>query len=287
MRWLAAAVVWLSVAGCAASAREPAVAPREYLNVPYVVNGHERQVLDLFLPGGTKPAPLVIWVHGGGWNAGDKSNNPARRLVERGYAVAGINYRYSRHAIFPAQMEDVQSAVRFLRAHAAKYHLDPNRFAAWGASAGGHLVALLGTAGDAPEFDGEQGSPPDTSARVQAVIDWFGASEMRKPDELPLNNNRINLLGGKSQEKPDLAALASPLAFVSPDDPPFLIMHGDADKTVDIEHSRRLEQALRDAGVAVTLIVLPGAGHGGDRFYEPEQIEAVNRFLDSTLGHDR
>lgn len=278
-----------AAADTAATTRPAVAAPREareYLDLPYVRDGHERQVLDLHLPAtpaGAAPAPLVVWVHGGGWDAGDKKNSPAKRLVERGYAVASINYRYSRHAIFPAQIHDVQSAVRYLRANAKQYDLDPDRFVAWGASAGGHLVALLGTAGDAAELEGDPGDHPGVSARVQAVIDWFGASELRKPQELPLNNNRIKLLGGRSEDKPELAALASPLAFVSAGDPPFLIMHGDKDKTVDLEHSVRLERALRDAGVEVTLVVIPGAGHGGDRFYEPQYIDTVDRFLDAHL----
>lgn len=282
------AVLVALAAGCGASTtHQPATrtAPitRTLVDLPYVRDGHERHVLDLYLPDSSTPAPVVIWVHGGGWDAGDKKNSPARRLVDRGYAVASINYRYSRHAIFPAQIHDVKAAVRFLRANAGEYNLDPDRFAAWGASAGGHLVALLGVSGGIGELEGDLGDHRDVPSNVQAVIDWFGASELRKPDELPLNNNRIKLLGGRSEEKPELAALASPLAFVSPGDPPFLIMHGDQDKTVDLEHSIRLERALREANVPVTLIVLPGAGHGGDRFQEPPMQAAVDEFLDRTL----
>lgn len=284
---LAVLAPWGAGVGCVVgptTMRALPVEARTYLDIPYVEGGHERQVLDLFLPAAAEPTPLVIWVHGGGWNAGDKSRNPARRLVEQGYAVAGVNYRYSRHAIFPAQIHDVCAAVRFLRANHRKYNLNPDRFAAWGASAGGHLVALLGVAGDVPEIAGREGSYPGESSRVQAVIDWFGATELRKPDELPLNSNRIKLLGGRSEEKPELAALASPLAFVSPGDTPVLIMHGDRDGTVDLEHSRRFEQALRAAGVDVTLVVVEGAGHGGDKFYTPEMKRAVDAFLSRTIG---
>src|SRR5205823_8686811 len=120
----------------------------------------ERNVLDLYRPPKAEgPVPLVIWVHGGGWQNGDKSRTPALDLLARGYAVASINYRLSQHAPFPAQIHDCKAAVRFLRAHAAEYRLDPDRVGAWGMSAGGHLVALLGTSDGVKELEGDLGNP--------------------------------------------------------------------------------------------------------------------------------
>ena len=143
-------------------------------NVAYVTNGHERHKLDLFIPAGTTNAlPLIIWVHGGAWMGGSKEQCPALPYLQKGYAVASINYRLSQHAIFPAQIEDCKAAVRWLRAHAKENNLDPDRFAVWGASAGGHLVALLGTAGDVKKFD--VGPNLEVSSRVQAVVDCFGS----------------------------------------------------------------------------------------------------------------
>src|SRR4029077_7199543 len=126
--------------------------------------------LDLYLPKSADgPLPLVVWVHGGAWRAGSKEQTPALFLLTRGYAVASINYRLSQHARFPAQIEDCKAAIRWLRAHAEEYNLAPDHFGAWGASAGGPLVALLGTSGDVKELEGHEG-PPDESSRVQAVV---------------------------------------------------------------------------------------------------------------------
>ena len=141
------------------SARAVADVPqgvKAHRDLAYVVNGHERQKLDLFVPEKADgPLPLIIWIHGGGWQNGSKEGCPPLRngYTGRGYAVASINYRLSGHAIFPAQIEDCKAAIRWLRAHAKEYSLDPQRFGVWGSSAGGHLVALLGTSGDVKEFD--------------------------------------------------------------------------------------------------------------------------------------
>ena len=155
----------------AALAALPALAQRDLV---YARAGAKDLLLDLYLPeGAPRPLPLVVWIHGGGWRNGAKEQTPARRLVERGYAVASINYRLSGEAIFPAQIHDCKAAVRWLRANAAKYGLDAGRVAAWGSSAGGHLVALLGTSGGIMELEGGLGNA-DQSSRVQAVVDFFG-----------------------------------------------------------------------------------------------------------------
>ena len=143
-----------------------------YRDVAYVTDGHERQKLDLYVPEVGENLPLIIWVHGGAWRGGDKAHYVRMEYLKAGYAGASINYRLSQHAIFPAQIEDVKAAVRWLRTNAETYRLDPNRFAAWGSSAGGHLVAMLGTAGDVAEF--EVGENLKVSSRVQAVVDYFG-----------------------------------------------------------------------------------------------------------------
>ena len=125
-------------------------------DLEYVPGGHERQKLDLYLPREAsvdRKRPLIVWVHGGAWLAGSKDRCPAVPFADQGYAVASINYRLSQHAIFPAQIEDCKAAIRWLRVNAGKYGYDPNRLGVWGASAGGHLGALLGTAGDVQEFD--------------------------------------------------------------------------------------------------------------------------------------
>jgi acetyl esterase/lipase len=240
-------------------------------NLAYVTNGHERQRLDLFIPAGaTNPLPLIIWIHGGAWQGGSKENCPALRYLERGYAVASINYRLSQHAIFPAQIEDCKAAVRWLRVHAKEHSLDPNRFAAWGSSAGGHLVALLGTSGDAKEFD--VGENLHVSSRVQAVVDFFGPTDFTQmskysPPNAPFDHDAADspearLIGGAVQENKGKAARANPITYVSKDDPPFLIMHGDKDNLVPYQQSELLRDALVKAGVEVKLRIVEGAGHG-------------------------
>lgn len=149
-------------------------------DVAYVTNGHERQKLDLYVPDVGQNLPLIIWVHGGAWRGRSKAHYIPMEYLNAGYAGASINYRLSQHAIFPAQIEDVKAAVRWLRANAATYRLDPNRFAAWGSSAGGHLVAMLGTTRNIEEF--KVGENLGVSSRVRAVVDYFGPTDFLQMD---------------------------------------------------------------------------------------------------------
>ena len=242
-----------------------------FRNLEYVPGGHRRPMLDLYLPARTNGSlPLIIWIHGGAWWGGSKDDCPATPFVSQGYAVASVNYRLSQHAIFPAQIEDCKAAVRWLRAHAEDYHLDPDRFGAWGASAGGHLAALLGTTGDIEEFD--RGPNPGFSSRVQAVVDFFGPTDLLRMNAQAGPKSRLNhdaadspesrLMGGPLQERQALAAKASPIVYVTRDDPPMLLVHGDADPFVPYQQSEALYQALRRGGVDATLHLVKGAGHG-------------------------
>jgi acetyl esterase/lipase len=244
---------------------------------------HERQKLDVYVPKGNGPFPLVLWVHGGGWEGGSKdSGGPAIGLLSRRYAVASTNYRLSRHAAFPAQIHDVKAAVRFLRANAKKYHLDPDRFGAAGASAGGHLVALLGTAGDVKELEGDVGNP-SVSSRVQCVLDFFGPTDLRRLAPPKGKENPVTrLLGGPTDEKKDLADQGNPIRYASKDDPPFLIVHGDKDTVVPLSQSELLHEALNKAGVDSTLKVIPGAGHG-DKVFTPELMKEYAEFFNKHL----
>jgi acetyl esterase/lipase len=258
-------------------------------DIAYVAKGHERQKLDLYLPpGATNPMPVIIWVHGGAWKGGSKENCPALRHLQRGYAVASLNYRLSQHAIFPAQIEDCKAAIRWLRAHAQEHNLDPDRFAAWGSSAGGHLVALLGTSGDVKSFD--VGENLTFSSRVQAVVDFFGPTDFTQmsryaPKDGPFDHDAADspeslLIGGAIQENKDKAAKANPITYVSREDPPFLIMHGDQDNLVPYQQSELLHKALQEAGVPVTLKIVAGAGHG---FGGPEINQQVMEFFEANL----
>lgn len=266
---------------------------RAFRNLVYVEGGHERHKLDLYLPEATETEaslPLVIWVHGGGWQNGSKDGCPPLRsgYLERGYAVASLNYRLSGHAVFPAQIEDCKAAIRWLRTHAKEYHLDPRRFGVWGSSAGGHLVALLGTSGEVKAF--EVGANLDQSSRVQAVCDYYGPTdftvfvttpgyERHAADSSP----EARLIGGAVLENKDKAARVNPISYVSKDAPPFLIVHGDKDPTVPINQSQLLFESLRKTGVSAHFHTIHGAGHGGPGFSGKDIEELVAAFFDERL----
>jgi acetyl esterase/lipase len=259
-------------------------------NIPYVDGGHANQVLDIYLPetAADKPLPLVIWIHGGAWLGGSHANPSALFLLEEGYAVASIEYRFSQHAIWPAQAHDCKSAIRFLRANAAKYGVDPDRFAVGGESAGGHLAALIGTSGDVADVEGDLGTT-GVSSRVHAVVDEFGPTDLTLMGEQSNGRSMIQhdapdspesrLMGGPIQEKQELAKTANPLTYVDKADPPFLILHGDQDNLVPLAQSEILAKALTDAGVEVTMQTLEGAGHGGPQFFSTESREQIKEFL--------
>lgn len=257
-------------------------------DLAYVPNGHERQKLDLYLPEqkqGNGPLPIIVWVHGGAWLAGSKENCPAVRFLRQGYAAASINYRLSQHAIFPAQIEDCKAAIRFLRANAEKYNIDPNRIGVWGASAGGHLVALLGTAGNVKEFD--KGPNLQFSSCVQAVCDFFGPTDFTKMSDFESSMDHdasdspeAQLVGGPVQENKEACRRANPITYVSKDDPPFLICHGDKDPLVPHNQSVLLKVALKEAGVSVIFHTVKGGGHG---FRDREADRMVQEFFDKHL----
>jgi acetyl esterase/lipase len=260
-------------------------------DIEYVPGGGRAQSLDLYAPEAAKtPLPLIIWIHGGAFRAGDKQQCPVLPSTRHGYAVTSINYRLSQQAKFPAQIEDCKAAVRWLRAHAKEYNLDPKRFGAWGSSAGGHLVAMLGTSGGVKELEGKLGHN-DQSSRVQAVCDWFGPTDFTKMNKAgsTINHDVADspeslLLGGPVQENKDKAAQANPITYVSKDDPPFLIMHGDRDPLVPHNQSVLLHDALKRTGVEVTFHTIKGAGHG---FGSPEIMRTVEDFFDQHLKPSR
>lgn len=240
-------------------------------DLQYAKVGDTALRLDLFLPTGkdANGRPVVVWIHGGGWRAGDKANCPAVGLVNDGFAVASINYRLTGISSHPAQIEDCKGAIRWLRAHAEKYNLDPNRFGVAGASAGGHLAALLGTSGGVKELEGNVGDNLDQSSRVQAVLDCCGPADLvemlkrkqrRRNDP---NSPESKLLGGPIAERMDLGKAASPVTYVDPNDPPFLIIHGDSDPVVPLEQAKIMHAALQKAGVPSELMILKNFGHGG------------------------
>ena len=259
---------------------------RELHDIPYVTNGHERQRLDLYLPpknGALRP--VLAWIHGGAWEAGNKDYCPAKLLVAKNYVVVSIGYRLSQHAVFPAQIEDCKAAIRWLRAHAAEYDIDPNRIGVWGESAGGHLAAMLGTTGKVRDFD--VGENLDQSSAVECVIDWYGPTDFahygNRPPSMDPKNAYARLIGGLPTEHLEQVKRSSPISYVQSDAAPFLIMQGDQDSIVPAQQSEVLDAALRKAGVESTLRIVSGAGHGGPAFASPANVGAMTSFLDQHL----
>ncbi len=273
---------------------QPRRALRTELDIAYAHTNHPRQRLDLYLPQrrtSKKPLPVIAYIHGGAWLGGDKRGGRRwlQSLVESGdYAGVSIGYRLSQHARWPAQIHDCKAAIRWIRAHAEQFDLDPDRIGVMGTSAGGHLVAMLGTSGGVAELEGELGADGDASSRVTCVIDFFGPSDLLTIGDPPsrIDHNAADspeskLIGGPLRSKPRAARSASPTTFVSEDDPPFLIVHGSDDLTVPYQQSVVLREALGQVGVEVALITMQDGGHG--RFRNPALEQRMRTFWDKHL----
>lgn len=294
-----AAVGYLVYAQFFASASFASVSPT-HSDLAYATVS-DAQKLDLYLPTtGSGPFPVVIMVHGGGFMFGDKADGGGLtgvdQLLAAGYAVASINYRLSGEAIYPAQIQDSKTAVRFLRANAAQYNLDPTQFGAWGASAGGNLVALLGTTCGVAELEGAELGYAEQSSCIQAVVDWFGPIDFLKMDEqfagtsCAANHNEANspesmVVGAAIQTVPDLVQKTNPMNYIDPTDPPFYIQHGTADCNIPPIQGQLLAEALAAASgpANATYSLLEGAGHGGDAFNTAENVQLVVDFFNSHL----
>ncbi len=250
------------------------------------------QALDLWLPNAaTKEhrVPLIVWIHGGAWCQGDKRETPAQFFAQAGYAVASLNYRLTTEARFPAQIEDCKAAIRWLRAHAAEYNFDPDRVGVFGGSAGGHLAVMIGLTGDDREFDDTAGYR-NLSSKVQAVCDWSGPSDLttfvkQSGPKFALSHQLEMFLGGKLEDNRELALKASPISYVASNEPPILIMHGDADELVPHEQSEELVAALKKAHDDVQFVTVKGGGHN---FGTYDYLKQVMDFFDAKLkcrGH--
>jgi acetyl esterase/lipase len=238
--------------------------------------------------------PVIIFVHGGGWHSGAKATfgQPALpRYAEDGYVVATINYRLSGAAKFPAQIEDVKAAIRWLRANAKKYHADPDHIGLIGGSAGAHLVALAAVT--SPE-DGLEGDGPnlDQSSRVQCVVARSGIYDLRYEVIGDKGNDDFalfGLLGGTAKQKPDLAKKASPAVYLDRDDPPMLIIHGTNDPRIPYRAAEYMVEQLKKAGTPYEFITIEGGGHGGAPTDEKkrEVEQAIRQFFAKHLKGER
>ncbi|MFN7316496.1 MAG: alpha/beta hydrolase fold domain-containing protein [Phycisphaerae bacterium] len=284
------------LASLAAVSAAHAQAYQTIANIPYG-DGDARQVLDIHRPTAPSAAlrPVVLWIHGGVWRAGDKAMLPFRinALVARGFVVASTNYRLTGTDLSPAQIHDCKAAVRFLRANASQYGIDPNRIGVWGLSAGGHLVAHLGVSSDVPEAEGTVGPHDGVSSRVQAVANYFGPADFFDVPGWAVGevNGVSNLLGFPLEDaqanvnNPDwadevaLARLTQVVTHVTSDDAPMYLAHGTADTVVFPQHSQNLFALLQAAGVPSTLRLVLGAGHGLPATEDAAAIDFLVRAL--------
>jgi len=248
----------------------------EYANL----TGYRPLTLDLYRPKSDgNPKPLVVWVHGGGWNRGDARTSGAfadwprvlADLAARGFVVAAVDYRLSGEARFPAQIQDVKAAIRFLRANAGRYGIDTGRVYAWGGSAGGHLAALAAVTCGVEAFaptastgrlsgaEAKLAKPPGGSDCVQGAVIWYGVFDLAAAAE---SLNVEQLLGCQPFACPAKATQASPLTYAPRADIPMLLMHGLADTEVSPKQTEAMAAALKTGGASVETLFIPGVGHG-------------------------
>ncbi len=282
------------------------IPPKEPM-LPYAKSGGKEMMLDIYAKDTVtaKPLPVILWLHGGTWFSGNKNgfgSNYAASMIKYGFAVVCANYVTTDR--FPAQLHNCKAAVRWIRANGSKYNLDTSKIAVWGEGAGGHLAALLGTTGGVKtatignvtvEIEGNLGNN-EYSSRVEAVVDLYGPTDFLKMDEqtiedcaspvvhnLPTSPEAL-LLGAAIPTIPDKVKAANPISYITPDDPPFLIQHGNADCNVPFNQSELLDEALNKAGVQSTLDLLDGYRHWDSGFYTPGNLRRIRLFIEQAFA---
>ena len=266
--------------------------------ITYASAGGEKLLLDIAIPPGDGPFPCVLFLHGGAWSGGsrkdfsvgdkDKNGKVAPSWIEvvaaKGYVAASASYRLAPKHKFPAMIEDARAAVRFLRANAKTYRIAPDRFAALGFSAGGHLSLLLGLCDKSAGFD--VGDNLDVSGQVQCVIDFFGPTDLRlyAKSEGIEDDYLVPVFGKACKTDATIYKKASPITYAGKTAPPILLLHGTLDLLVPVKHSEMLHKSLTDAGATAELFTVPFGGHGGWGARDMEKAHtAVLKFLDTHL----
>ena len=268
----------------------PARAEKVIKDLTFATVGGVSLQLDLYLPETGRPDGLIIWVHGGAWRAGSRKDVDLKGMVNRGWAVASVDYRLSTVARFPAQIHDIKAAVRYLRAHAADYNFPTSRFVIAGSSAGGHLAALVGVTNGLAALEGTVGGLTEHSSAVQAIVDLYGASNLTTilkqstPYGVSVRGPALDLLlGGQPDAVVDLAKLASPVFQVDASDPPLFLAHGDQDPQMPINQSHELQGAYEKLGLPVVFKVMHGSAHGGPAFTDETNLARIDSFLRAHL----
>jgi acetyl esterase/lipase len=259
-------------------------------DIEYAKAGDISLKLDVYQPkaASDKPRPCLVWIHGGGWQNGDKMSGRGRLssyVASGDFVGVSVGYRLTDKGSWPAQIHDCKAAIRWIRANSEKLGIDESKIGVWGSSAGGHLVSHLGTSGDVKEVEGDLGTTTGVSSRVACVVDFCGPSDfpnfqMTSGAQSPITK----LLGALPKDKPDVAKAASPITYVTKDDPPFLIVHGTDDRTVPFNQAERLYDAQKQAGLDTTFVKIEGGGHG---IGGPKVEARVRAFLEKhLLGKD-
>jgi acetyl esterase/lipase len=256
-------------------------------DVAYGQGGGRQLYLDIYRPLTpiARPTPAVIWIHGGGWSSGDKYPSQVTLLAKAGFFCASINYRLSGEARFPAALEDAKCAVRWLRANAAGYLVDPEAIGVWGGSAGAHLALLVACAGELAGMEGD-GGWTGVSSRVQAVCSYYG------PTDLVLASGQSSVasfIGPPLSVDPEAYRRASPIYYVDRSDPPLLLVHGDMDSLVPLSQAREMLAEYQKLKLEAQLIVVKNAGHGfvqvGNEPISPSRAEYEQAVLDFFVMH--
>lgn len=262
------------------------------LDIPYVDDNIPHHRLDIYLPQKRKTAklPVVVYIHGGGWRAGNKSNVASRLipLVRKGeYAGVSIAYRFTNEAQWPAQIHDCKAAIRWIRANADKYGFDANNIGVWGSSAGAHLALMLGATGNTTELDGQLGAYKNVSSKIAAVVNFYGPTDLYailgQPgtyDHTSANAPVAKLIGGVLAENKDKADAASPVTYINSQDAPVLTIHGDKDQTVPYNQALRLNEVLHKAQVPSYFVTIKNADHGKFGTVADDRVKA---FFDKYL----
>jgi acetyl esterase/lipase len=282
---------------------QPEVTTRKWTDVAYATKS-SAQKMDIYLPStGNGPFPVIIQIHGGAFKSGDKASSELTPVLEglnRGYAVVAVNYRLSSEAVAPAQINDIKAAIRYIRANASKYALNPDKIATWGGSAGGSLSALAGTSGGVKELQDDALGNADQSDAIQACVDWFGPIYFTTMDSefKALNITPVGVTSSSSSpeskyigktigtsEAEALVLKASAQNYISSNDPAFFIQHGTADKNIPITQSINFSTKLKEilGTDKVTFESISGAGHGTSHFQTAENVSKVLDFLDKYM----
>nr|WP_255490930.1 alpha/beta hydrolase [Spartinivicinus marinus] len=272
----------------------------KWLDLAYA-NQSPTQKLDIYLPEiGKGPFPIILSIHGGAFKFGDKADDqltPMLKGLKRGYAVISINYRLSGEATWPAAIHDVKAAIRWVKAKAEKFNLNPKKIAVWGGSAGGYLAALVGTSSGVTELEDLSMGNPDQTTNVHAVIDWFGPIDFLSMDKQFMDSGiagqqhstpdsfESQMIGKPITEVPELIKAANPETYISHDDPPFWIQHGTNDAIIPIQQSENFAKKLREVigPSKVTFKPIPGAKHGGVEFNDSKNLDEIFSFLNTYL----